>query len=93
MEKMIGKKKKANRHVGEKNGRKKGKKMILFTWNSKSRAAHEKLFFMADKDRTSVVSVCMSSVYFYLQVFLQCVSHLEHISRLHLFPELAANSW
>ena len=44
MEKMIGKKKKANRHVGEKNGRKKGKKMILFTWNSKSRAAHEKLF-------------------------------------------------
>jgi len=48
--------------------------------------------FMTDKTGNSTVRVCMSSVYFYLQVSLQCVSHLEHISRPHMFPELAANS-
>lgn len=55
------------------------------------RAKPEELWLLI-RTGNSTVRVCISSMYFYLQASLQCVSYLEHISSLHLFPELAANS-
>lgn len=62
----------------------------MFTWNNK-RTKLERLFLLI-RTGNDTAKVCISSIYFYLELLLQCVSYLEHISRLHLFPELSANS-
>lgn len=89
--KKIEKKRKEYKHVEERREEGEQEERFLFTWNNKERAKQEKLL-LPIRTGNSTVRVCISSMYFYLQVFLQCVSYLEHISRLHLFPELAANS-
>lgn len=84
--------KREDKHVEEKGKEKGKKKKEDFVHLEQQRQGKTRETFVGDKTGNSTVRVRISSMYFYLQVFLQCVSYLEHISRLHLFPELAANS-
>lgn len=90
--KKIEKKRKEYKHVEEKREKEEEQEERFCSPGTTKKGQKQEKLLLPIRTGNSTVRVCISSMYFYLQVFLQCVSYLEHISRLHLFPELAANS-
>lgn len=74
----VGKKKRKEKEEEEEDRHVEKEDRVLFTWNNKERA-QQKTLLLWIRTGNSTVKVCMCSIYFYLQVFLQCVSYLEHI--------------